>query len=101
MTRLVHNDYLQQGSDSGLPGFGLFAVWVVGGMAWAYRYRKLSAVHFAVWIGLVGWAVQGAFEFGMFIPATAWPAMMLLGWLAGQEQSDRQGPDALLPSQHR
>jgi hypothetical protein len=101
MTRLVHNDYLQQGSDSGLVGFGLFVAWLGGGMVRAYRYRNCSRLHFAIWIGLVGWVIQEFFEFGMFIPGIAWPAMVLLGCLAGQQHSSRQPSDTLLASTHQ
>jgi hypothetical protein len=37
-----------------------------------------------VWLGLVGWALQSFIEFGLYIPAVAWVAFGLLGWLLGQ-----------------
>lgn len=30
MARLVHNDFLEQASDSGLPGFALYTAWIGG-----------------------------------------------------------------------
>lgn len=33
MARLVHNDFLEQASDSGLPGFALYTAWI-GGLLW-------------------------------------------------------------------
>jgi hypothetical protein len=36
---------------------------------------------FAVWLGMLGWALQGFVEFGLYIPALAWPAFVMLGWL--------------------
>ena len=41
---------------------------------------------FAVWLGVLGWSLQGLFDFGLYIPALAWPAFTLLGWLLGLEQ---------------
>ena len=122
MSRLVHNDYLEQASDSGLPGFALYGAFIVGGLVWAFPRsttlaanrdqapssapplnrspnRNLNRPHsssdvesnpehdwtaFAVWLGVLGWALQGFFEFGLYIPALAWPAFTLLGWLLGR-----------------
>jgi O-antigen ligase len=38
---------------------------------------------FAVWLGVLGWSLQGLFEFGLYIPALAWPAFTFIGWLLG------------------
>jgi hypothetical protein len=35
-------------------------------------------------IGLLGWALQSFVEFSLYIPAIAWTAMLLLGWVTGQ-----------------
>ena len=35
----------------------------------------------AVRLGLLAWALQGFVEFGLYIPALAWPAWLMLGWL--------------------
>jgi O-antigen ligase len=104
--KLVHNDYLEQASDSGLPGFLAYAAFIVGILAWtAPRTRqrpapspsasKLAAIPFPstdweaflVWLGLLGWALQGLMEFGLYIPALAWPAFSLMGWLLGSKLS--------------
>jgi O-antigen ligase len=83
MAKLVHNDYLQQASDSGFVGLALFGAFVVGvliqtkprsGAGWA-------SVRFAVWLGLLGWWLQGFLEFGLYIPALAWCGFALMGWL--------------------
>jgi len=34
---------------------------------------------------LLGWSIQGVVEFGLYIPALAWPAFLFLGWLLGVE----------------
>jgi O-antigen ligase len=100
MTRLVHNDYLQQASDSGIPGALLFAGLVWGALASGYRSRRSGGLPWMVWLGLLGWALQEAVEFGLFIPAVSWPAMVLLGWLAAETYSDRQRSGASLASDH-
>ncbi|MDB6023564.1 MAG: O-antigen polymerase, partial [Pedosphaera sp.] len=37
----------------------------------------------AVWLGVLGWALQSFVEFGLYIPALAWPAFGFMGWLLG------------------
>ncbi|MFN0067813.1 MAG: O-antigen ligase family protein [Limisphaerales bacterium] len=85
MARLAHNDFLQQASDSGLPGALAYAVFVAGGLAWLARraWRDGDLRQRAVWLGLLGWFAQGLVEFGLYLPATAWTAFALFGWLAG------------------
>jgi hypothetical protein len=84
MARLVHNDYLQQGSDSGFLAAALFLAMVgfflvVGGRAW----RGGGWTAFGCWLGLVGLAAQSMMEFGFYVPATAWCWFGLSGWLLG------------------
>ncbi|MFQ3169309.1 MAG: O-antigen ligase [Limisphaerales bacterium] len=80
-TRLTHNDYLQQASDSGWPGFVLYAAFI-GGAAWVLARRRLDdPVLVATRLGLLAWVLQGFVEFGLYIPALAWPAWLMLGWL--------------------
>lgn len=98
--RLAHNDYLQQASDSGIPGLILYAAFIAGGLFLAYPRRADGAgghgevAHpfwgstnewpdYAIWLGLLGWSLQGLMEFGLYIPALAWPAFTLLGWKLG------------------
>lgn len=83
MARLVHNDYLQQGSDSGVPGFLLYSGLLLGSVGWLYRKSKPDAIRFSAWLGLAAWALHSFVEFGLYIPALAWPAFSLLGWLQG------------------
>lgn len=132
MSRLAHNDYLEQGSDSGVPGLILYSVFIAGTLAlsapgfsagtiqrpargstaeatpparasaerqqaekppglaapaksWPTAASSPRSFHtslrFAVWLGLLGWGLQGLVEFGLYIPALAWPAFALLGLL--------------------
>lgn len=80
MTRLVHNDYLQQATDSGLIGGLLFFGLVGGVLACGYR-RDLSPTGFGVWLGAFGLAAQSSVEFGLYIPALAWPWFLAMGAL--------------------
>jgi O-antigen ligase len=82
MARLTHNDYLEQAADSGLPGFALYSAFIV--MALVLAFKKLQADDwqtFALWLGVLGLALQSLFEFGLYTPATAWPAFAFLGYL--------------------
>ena len=123
MARLVHNDYLEQASDSGIPGFLFYTAFIAGVVVLArpnrdpaqtqslpfrswFRGSKVQAqvhpsrgVHshigvntagsetpilFAVWLGVLGWALQGFLEFGLYIPGLAWPAFAFMGLLLGR-----------------
>jgi hypothetical protein len=83
MTRLAHNDYLQQGSDSGWCGLLAYAAWLWGGILILYRKARSNLMGFCVWLGLTGMALQSFVEFGLYIPALAWPFFILLGWSHG------------------
>lgn len=88
MARLAHNDYLEQFSDSGIPGGLAYTAWIL--LALTVLGRKLwsTAGHFsfALFLGLLGWFLQGLGEFGLFVPALAWTAFTLLGCLIARGQ---------------
>ncbi len=91
MARLVHNDYLEQASDSGIPSLLAYSSLIIGGLIWTYRRTVLTAetppearLRFALWLGLLGFALQGLFEFPAYIPALGWPAFAFLGLLLGK-----------------
>jgi O-antigen ligase len=83
MSRLAHNDYLQQGSDAGVVALLTYAA-LVGSLGALYRKCRSHTLAFCVWLGLLGLALQGFVEFGLFIPALAWPQFLMLGWLWGR-----------------
>ena len=101
MAWLVHNDYLEQASDSGLAGLVAYALFIAGALGRSFpRPGKAPTAQpddwltFAVWLGVLGWSLQSFLEFGLYIPALAWPAFAFLGWLLG-----RQGQTpSLIPS---
>ena len=80
-TRLTHNDYLQQASDSGWPGFALYTAFIGGSALVLTRRRMDEPLQIAARLGLLAWALQGCIEFGLYIPALVWPAWLMLGWL--------------------
>jgi O-Antigen ligase len=81
MARLAHNDWLEQFSDSGIPGGLFYTAWIILALAAAVKnlWPGGSAFGLAILAGLLGWFAQGFGEFGLFIPATAWMAFTLLG----------------------
>jgi O-antigen ligase len=86
MARLTHNDYLEQFSDSGLPGGVFYGAWI-GLSLWSIGKRTWGPTDlmlFGIFAGLLAWFLQGLGEFSLFIPATAWVAFTLLGVLIGQ-----------------
>jgi O-antigen ligase len=107
-TRLAHNNYLQQWTDSGIIGFASYAaLWIATLWLGAPRSRRreeaerssddttLSAfsrrrlplergfepLAWATWIGLAAWALHNLVDFDLYIAAIAWPAFLMAGWL--------------------
>ncbi|TAL04541.1 MAG: O-antigen ligase domain-containing protein [Verrucomicrobia bacterium] len=92
MSRVVHNDYLQQFSDSGLPGGILF----LGSILALLFIRPKGAapppanpMAVAVALGLLGFGLQSFAEFGFYIPALGWTAACLAGMLVADRWNDR------------
>ncbi|MBM3839490.1 MAG: hypothetical protein FJ398_16275 [Verrucomicrobia bacterium] len=85
MAKLVHNDYLEQATDSGLAGLALYLALVFGHLQFLYRKRilRIRDITFPVWLGLFAWGLQSFVEFPLYIPGLAWLAFALLGWLSG------------------
>jgi hypothetical protein len=87
-SRLTHNDYLEQASDSGIPGLLLYAGFVVSALVWIARRKNFLShwQNFAIWLGVLGWALQCLMEFSLYIPALSWPAFTFLGWMIGKDE---------------
>lgn len=96
MARLVHNDYLQQFSDSGFIAGLSYAVWVVLTL-WTVGRRVWPGdgwLEFAVFVGLLGWFVQGLMEFSLYVPALAWTAFTFAGCLLRRSANQFDKPSA-------
>jgi O-antigen ligase len=91
--RLTHNDYLQQASDSGIPGFLLYTAFVGSLLIWTYP-RGQEWLRFCTWLGLLGLFLQACIEFPLYLPALSLPAFALLGWLAGSRNRVDNAPRA-------
>jgi O-antigen ligase len=85
MARLTHNDYLEQFSDSGIIGGLAYTAWIVMSLATIGRrvWRTENLVLFMLFLGLLGWFIQGIGEFSLYIPALAWTAFTVLGCALG------------------
>jgi O-antigen ligase len=108
MARLVHNDYLEQASDSGVPGLLAYALFIVSMVVWSFpKTGKTAATGsddwlvFSAWLGVLAWSLQSLVEFGLYIPALAWPAFTLLGWLLGRKEPNIPGTQVRLPAARR
>lgn len=87
--QVVHNNFLQMWTDSGVVAFGVFAaLWVVG-LRDALRLaaaRRGDAAAVAIAAGLAGWTVHGLVDFDLYVPGVAWPAFLLLGMVQGLKE---------------
>ncbi|MBL9171960.1 MAG: O-antigen ligase family protein [Verrucomicrobiales bacterium] len=85
MARLAHNDYLEQFSDSGIPGGVLYGIWVGGWMLLVGRrcWASNDPLVVSAFLGTAAWFAQGVSEFGLYVPALAWTAFTLAGATAG------------------
>jgi O-antigen ligase len=101
MARLAHNDYLQQASDTGLPGALLYATLVWGTLAWLARRCWREPFRFAVWLGLLGWALQSCVEFGLYLAPIGWAAFLLLGALSADPPPPAENPNSGEPKARR
>jgi O-antigen ligase len=110
MTRLVHNDYLEQASDSGAIGFVLYVTFLlssilslrpahpVGEIGPSGPLNRMPfSIHLAVWLGVVGWAAQSLAEFALYVPALGWSAFLFLGWLWGVKAGRIPSTNQTLP----
>ena len=93
--QLVHNNFLEMWSDSGVVAFGAFALlWLVAlkdGFKLA-RQRRGDAAAIAVCVAMTGWVVHGLVDFDLYVPGVAMPAFLLLGTLQGLKELPKVSP---------
>lgn len=85
MARLVHNDYLEQFSDSGFIGGLAYVFWITLALrlVWKKYWHSSDWIGIGMFIGLLAWFSHGIGEFGLYISGTAWVAFTLLGSAVG------------------
>lgn len=104
MTRLVHNDYLEQASDSGIIGFFAYVIFIAGALFYIYRHSFLRKaknevkigerqLNLALALGLAGLALHSFVEFHLYIAGLAWPFFLFLGVACGTNQIDKEESD--------
>jgi len=84
--QLVHNDFLQMGSDAGVVSLLAYAaLWVVAllNALQVARQRTSDLAAAAICGSLAAWVTHGLLDFDLYVPGTAWPAFLLLGSLQG------------------
>lgn len=106
MSRLAHNDYLQQASDSGVIGFVAYAVFIAASLVrgwpgWGNSANSGSRIRFSIWLGFLGWSLQCLLEFSLYIPALAWCSFTWLGWMLGTAKPIDKAPPGVYPIDHR
>jgi O-antigen ligase/polysaccharide polymerase Wzy-like membrane protein len=81
MARLAHNDYLEQFSDSGVMGGISYLAWVGMILITLARrvWRASDLLYFGIFLGILGWFIQGLAEFSLYVPALSWVAFTLAG----------------------
>lgn len=99
MTRLAHNDYLQQASDSGTAGALTYAFWIAWILYMYVRKNRLwkRPLALGVWLGSLGWGLQSFVEFGLYVPGIAWPAFIWMGLLYGDLAKQMPDPQNAVP----
>ena len=90
--QVVHNNFLQMWSDSGVLAFVAYALlWIVAvrDSFRLARQRVGDAAAMAVCGALAGWTVHGLVDFDLYAPGVALPAFILLGTVQGLKELPR------------
>jgi O-antigen ligase len=99
--QLVHNNFLQMWSDSGVGGAVFFALlWLVA-LRDAFqlaRQRTGDPAAVAVCAALAGWVVHSLMDFDLYVPGVAMPAFIMLGIVQGLKDMPRLKP--VVPQEH-
>ena len=86
-TLLVHNNYLQMWTDSGLAGFITFLFWLPGSLwLWLRKWKnvpcKNRAVPMLLWCACMTFALHSLVDFDLYMIGNSWPIFVLLGYLS-------------------
>ena len=87
--QLVHNNFLEMWSDSGLLAFVVFAALWLLAIQDAFRLarqRRGDMAAVALCAALTGWVAHSLVDFDLYIPGIALPAFLLLGMLQGLKE---------------
>jgi O-antigen ligase len=90
--QVVHNNFLQMWSDSGVLAFVSYALlWIVAvrDSFRLARQRVGDAAAMAVCGALAGWTMHGLVDFDLYAPGVALPAFILLGTVQGLKEIPR------------
>jgi tetratricopeptide (TPR) repeat protein len=90
--QVVHNNFLQMWSDSGVLAFVAYALlWIVAvrDSFRVARQRVGDAAAMAACGALAGWTVHGLVDFDLYAPGVALPAFILLGAVQGLKEIPR------------
>src|SRR5205814_7720309 len=71
MTRLVHNNFLEQASDSGVIGVLAFSSFIIGSLTFVCRKSNPDPVQFCVWLGLFALSSLLVVELSFYLWALA------------------------------
>ena len=80
--------------DAAFVRYLLFGAIVIFALAASRRSLKAIGGQLAVWLGLLGWWLQGLMEFSLYVPALAWCAFAMMGWLLARSGKPFDKPPA-------
>jgi O-antigen ligase len=85
MSKLCHNDFLEQASDSGVVAGLSYTGMVFAILLVLYRYTTQRTptnwLDFAIWLGVFGLWLHSVVDFHLYVAALACPLFFLCGWL--------------------
>lgn len=94
-TRLVHNNYLQMWSDSGIGGFVTFILWLPGTLfLWLYHWwnkrPSKQITQTLLWCACLTFALHSLVDFDLYMISNSWPIFLLIGYLSTSIPEDRK-----------
>lgn len=83
MARLAHNDFIEQASDSGIPGMIFYLIFVATAIICGFKTATRNRIILPYWVGFFAWSLHSCLEFHLYIPAIAYFAFASAGVLSG------------------